>query len=102
MNALYRNEVALAGAFIGAGFGFVWAADKAAFSAGGPFLSRLGRFALGVALAAAVYFLPKLIAPVEGEALFSLVRFVRYAFLGAWISLGAPWLFLRLKLASAP
>jgi hypothetical protein len=101
MNALYRGDVSLAGAFIGAGFGFVWAAERAAFSAGGRFWPRAGRYAAGLALTVAIYILPKIVAPSEGEALYALVRFFRYAVLGAWISLGAPWLFMRLRLASA-
>jgi hypothetical protein len=29
-----------------------------------------------------------------------ITRFIRYAFMGLWSGLGAPWLFLRLKLAN--
>ena len=37
--------------------------------------------------------------PGEGEALYTPLRFLRYGLLGLWISLGAPWLFTRIRLA---
>jgi hypothetical protein len=40
-----------------------------------------------------------LIAP-DAEALLPFIlRFVRYTLVGAWVAGGAPWAFLRLKLA---
>jgi membrane-associated phospholipid phosphatase len=99
MNLIYRGDVSMAGAFLGAGFGFIWASGGAAHSISGSFPQRLGRVLLGLVITVAVYLLPKLIAPREGEALYDMVRFLRYALVGAWVAYGAPWLFLRLKLA---
>jgi uncharacterized membrane protein YGL010W len=40
-----------------------------------------------------------LIAP-DGEALLPFIlRYIRYTLVGAWVSAGAPWIFVRLKLA---
>ena len=48
-----------------------------------------------------VYALPKLLlASVEAEGL-PLLRFLRYALLGAWVAAGAPWLFLKMGLAES-
>ncbi|MEI6875872.1 MAG: phosphatase PAP2 family protein [Spirochaetota bacterium] len=101
MNLLFRSDVSLAGAFLGAGFGFAWASESVSISTAGSFASRLARLLLGLAITLVVYIVPKLFAPTEGQALYDLVRFMRYAFIGAWVSFGAPWLFVKLRLAKA-
>jgi hypothetical protein len=68
------------------------------FDAGGLIWKRAVRFLLGVAVVAAIYFGLRLVFPGEGESLYAVLRFVRYGLVGLWISLGAPWLFLRLGL----
>ena len=40
----------------------------------------------------------KMIFPAESSAVYLVFRFVRYALLGAWVTLGAPWLFAVLHL----
>jgi hypothetical protein len=102
MNVLYSQDVSLAAAFLGAGFGFVWAVKAAPFSSGGSLGQRLGRVILGLALTVIVYIGPKYIAPPEGDAIYNLVRFFRYALVGFCISLAAPWIFLKLGLAGSP
>jgi hypothetical protein len=99
MNVLYRADVTMAGTFLGAGFGFVGTSVGARFSARGNLVKRGARVLVGLAITGAVYILPKLVAPGEGEAFYDLVRFVRYALVGAWVAFGAPWLFLKVKLA---
>ena len=47
------------------------------------------------------YFGLKVVFPGEGEPLYVAMRVVRYALVGLWAVLGAPWLFLRLRLASS-
>jgi membrane-associated phospholipid phosphatase len=73
------------------------------FSADGPLWKRILRFPLGFAGVALFYFsldvLFKMLAG-SGETLVPyLLRYVRYALIGGWVSLGAPWLFRKLKLA---
>jgi len=102
MNALYRGDVSLAGAFLGAGFGFVWASESARFSEGGGAGMRALRIFLGLAVTVLVYGLPKLVAPKAGEVFYDLVRFMTMGFVGLWVSYGAPWVFLRLRLAERP
>jgi membrane-associated phospholipid phosphatase len=69
------------------------------FDAGGLIWKRAIRFLLGVVVVAAIYFGLRLVFPGEGESLYATFRFIRYGLVGLWISLGAPWLFLRLNLA---
>ncbi len=56
------------------------------------------RLLLGLAVLALIYVGGKLLSPDQVAELYALVRFLRYAIVGAWVSLGAPWLFSRLKL----
>ncbi|MEI6384987.1 MAG: phosphatase PAP2 family protein [Spirochaetota bacterium] len=100
MNVLYSQDVSLAAAFLGAGFGFVWAGKAAPFSSGGTTSQRLGRVILGLALTVIAYIGPRYIAPPEGDAIYNLVRFFRYALVGVCVSLAAPWIFLKLGLAT--
>lgn len=99
MNALLPEDTSLSGVFLGAGLGFVLARERVSHEAGGPAGRRALRFLVGIAGAALIYLLPKLLAPGEGSSLYALVRFVRYGLVGLWIAAGAPWLFLALKLA---
>ncbi len=63
------------------------------------FWQRLGRYLLGLAITGALYLALKSLFPGEESALYLPFRFLRYAILGLWVSLGAPWLFRRCRLA---
>jgi Membrane-associated phospholipid phosphatase len=99
MNVLYIQDVSLAGIFFGFAGAYVYARGDARFSVSGPFAKRALRFLVGIVTVAAVYALPKLLlAHVEAGGP-PLLRFLRYALLGAWVGVGAPWLFVKLHLA---
>jgi undecaprenyl-diphosphatase len=67
------------------------------FCAGGGPLSRILRFIPGFVVLIGIWMgLRIAFAGVEPVALF---RIVRYALVGLWCALGAPWLFVRLRLA---
>jgi membrane-associated phospholipid phosphatase len=83
--------------------GLAWFNSQGGFSADGPAWKRIVRFLLGLVGVIVFYLgldiLFGLIAP-DAEALLPyILRFVRYAIIGFWVSAGAPWLFVRLKLA---
>lgn len=59
--------------------------------------AKILRYLVGMAVLALVYFGLKAVFPDSGE-LYSLFRFARYGLAGLWVSLGAPLLFLKLKL----
>ncbi len=102
MNALLPHDTSLSGVFFGTALGAAFNADKVGFDARkGSIGSKLARLGLGMAGLLAIYFGGKLASPGEDEALYSLVRFMRYGFVGAWVSLGAPWLFVKLRLGEA-
>ena len=91
--------VQITGAFAGIAVGVALGVRYMDFDAGGQFWKRAVRFLLGVAVVAAIFFGLRIIFPGEGESLYAILRFVRYGLVGLWISLGAPWLFLRVGLA---
>lgn len=93
--------VQVTGALAGIAVGVVLTMRYLNFDAGGLIWKRAVRFLLGVAVVAAIFFGLRFIFPAEGETLYAIFRFVRYGLVGLWISLGAPWLFLRLGLAEA-
>ncbi len=87
------------GAMLGGGVGLVWLVRTVPFRTAGPLWQRVVRFLVGVVVLFVIYFGLKAIFPAEGEPLYLSFSIVRYALLGLWMSLGAPWLFLRLRLA---
>lgn len=100
MNALNPEETGLPGALFGMVAGAVLASSQARFdAASGNFKAKALRLVLGTAGAGVVYFGLKAAFPGTGSANYALFRFLRYGILGAWVSLGAPWVFLRLSLA---
>jgi len=98
---IYPSDEALSamGVFMGAGVGIVLTGQWVPFSAAGPFWQRAVRLLLGAVIVLGLRFGLKAVFPDEGEALYALMRFVRYALVGLWAGLGAPWMFLKLKLA---
>ena len=93
--------VQVTGAFAGIAVGVALAIRYLDFDAGGPIWKRTVRFVLGVAVVAGIVFGLRLVFPGREDSSYVVLRFIRYGLAGAWISLGAPWLFLRLGLAEA-
>ena len=60
---------------------------------------RAIRYALGLAVAGALYAGLKAAFPGAESESYRLFRFVRYGLVGLWVSAGAPYVFLRLRLA---
>jgi hypothetical protein len=97
MNLLTNNDGAISGAFFGLAGGAIYADKTAPFSVAGGFWKRLLRFLFGMLTVAIVYAAPKLLLAELGSV--TLLRFLRYALLGSWVVVGAPWLFLKMGLA---
>jgi membrane-associated phospholipid phosphatase len=111
-------ETNLAGMFLGLCAGCSLTRKHICFEAASPLKGKkpgpailLARYCLGLAGAAAIYFILKSLLPGEGSIFaalpgwdasspyYALGRFLRYGALGLWASAGAPWIFIRLKLA---
>lgn len=79
--------------------GAVWLNRKGGFDAGGVWWRRLVRFLVGVAGVLVLWAGLGKIFPDTANLLGFTLRYVRYALTGAWISVGAPWIFLKLGFA---
>lgn len=100
MNALNMDDTSMPGAFFGTALGIVSMSSRLGFDASsGSIAKKIGRFLLGLLVLVVIYAGGKLVFPGEGDSLYALFRFFRYGLMGFWISFGAPWLFLRMKLA---
>ncbi len=91
----------VAGTWWGMATGYAWFTRRFGhFNAGGAWEKRGLRFSLGLVVLVVLYAGLSALLPRSSDALGYTLRFIRYAVLGGWVSAGAPWLFLRLKLAS--
>ena len=86
---------------VGLGVGFIVVGRWVPYSASGPLWQRAVRFLLGLVVLLAFRYGLKAIFPAEGEPLYFAFRAVRYAVMGLWGGLGAPWMFIKLRLASS-
>ena len=97
------GAITTGGTLFGLLAGLAWFNRQGGFSTDGPIWKRILRFVLG-AVGILVFYagldvLFGLITPDADALLPYLLRFIRYTLVGAWVSAGAPWTFVRLKLA---
>ena len=82
---------------VGMGVGLVLERHWVRFETAGPVLHRALRLLIGLVVLVGLWAgLKSLFAGVDPALVF---RFVRYAVIGLWGALGAPWLFVRVKIA---
>lgn len=93
----------LSGAFFGAAAGWFMMKTNAPFSAKGPIGQKALRYLLGmVGLVVVLYGLDIAFDALNvGEATAYFLRYLRYGLTTFWAMFGAPWFFLKTKLASA-
>ena len=98
MNGIITSAATLFGLAAGA----AWIRQMGGFQASGPFEKRVLRYIVGILGVAIFWFGLGAVFP-HGEALLPyILRYVRYALTGAWLTGGAPWLFFRFNLARSP
>lgn len=100
MNFLMPTDTSLGGAFFGASVGFALTSKFLRFDASGTFAVKSQRYLLGIACTLAIYLGPKILLGDDLAGQESLIRFLCYGLVGLWSAFGAPWLFIKLKLAS--
>lgn len=94
-----EGGLSVAGTLFGLLAGAAWLARLGWFQEKGPWWKLVLRYLLGVAGVLAIRYGLKFIFP-EGETLLAyFLRYVRYTLIGFWMTGGAPWAFLKLKLA---
>jgi len=97
----YESVVTAVASLLGFGIGMVLESSRVRFRADGPIWQRVARFLLGIVVAVGIWAGLRAIFPAEPLALALPLRFVRYLLLLLWVSYFAPWVFVRLHLASA-
>jgi membrane-associated phospholipid phosphatase len=98
---VYRNEVSaqLMGTLLGLMAGVLIELRWVRFSVNGPLWQRLLRYVVGGTILVGLWLGLKVILPDQPETTALIFRLVRYALVGAWAALGAPWLFVSVGLA---
>lgn len=93
------NSITSAGATFGLLAGLAWIHFRGGFSAAGPVKLRAARFLLGLVGLVILYYGLSKIFPSDSSVISYIWRYLRYALIGGWITAGAPFVFLWLKLA---
>ena len=93
------DTISSVAALTGIGYGLLFFSSSTGGIRPGNWLQRLFSFLVGIIGIGIFYLGLKLILPLEGQSFYQLFRFFRYLLLGIWISFGAPWLFIRMRLA---
>jgi membrane-associated phospholipid phosphatase len=88
-----------AGTLFGLLAGLAWLASRGWFQTKGPWWKLVLRYLLGVAGVLIIRYGLKFIFPDGETTLAYFFRYLRYALIGFWVTGGAPWAFIRLKLA---
>lgn len=88
-----------AGTFFGLAVGAAWITSLGGYQANGPIEKRTLRYVIGLIGILIFWMGLGAILPRGDGFIFYLLRFVRYALVGWWVAGGAPWLFIRIKLA---
>ena len=82
--------------------GLAWIEQKGGYSASGTLSQRSLRYLIGVVGLAVFYLGLKVIFPSGEDFIAYLFRYLRYSLVGFWVSGGAPFIFLKAKLANSP
>ncbi len=88
-----------AGVFFGLAVGAAWIESLGGYNAAGPTHQRAIRYMVGLIGIAVFYVGLGAIFPRGDAFIFYLLRYIRYALVGWWVSGGAPWVFKRFNLA---
>jgi membrane-associated phospholipid phosphatase len=94
-----NNAITFAAVLFGMLTGQVWMDSRGGYTAEGLLRQRILRLLPGLAVIFIISLGLRALFP-RGDALIPyLLRYLRFALIGLWISAGAPWLFIKLKLA---
>lgn len=87
------------GAMFGFLAGLAWIHAVGGFSAEGPIKLRMIRYVVGLLVVLILWYGLGAIFPRDASVLAYILRYLRYALVGCWITAGAPLVFLRFHLA---
>ena len=95
----FDHIITSSAALFGLTAGLTWLNSQGGFDTGGSLWQRVGRFLVGILGVLFFWYVLGKIFPRGTEFIHYALRYLRYALVGGWVSAGAPWLFLRMKLA---
>jgi membrane-associated phospholipid phosphatase len=95
----YEGVFTYSGSFFGLLAGFVWINSRGGFQTRGNWGQLMLRFLLGVIGVLLIRYGLKFIFPAGETVVAWIFRYLRYLLIGFWVTGGAPWAFLRLKIA---
>jgi len=96
----YHNFLTSTGAFFGLAAGWIWTVKLGGFSTKDVWWKLLLRYLVGLVGVLILYIVPSSLLADSETVISYITRYLRYALIGFWISGLAPWLFVKLKLAS--
>ena len=88
-----------AGTFFGVAVGAAWIMSLGGYQASGPVKMRVVRYVIGLIGVLILWMGLGEVFPRGDGLIFYTLRFIRYALVGWWVAGGAPWFFVRFKLA---
>lgn len=97
----YEDIVSSLAALFGFGIGILLESSRIRFMVDGPLWLRAIRYVLGMAVALGIWAGLRAVFPAEPLWLAMPFRFLRYLLLLFWVTYFAPWVFVKLRLASA-
>jgi membrane-associated phospholipid phosphatase len=96
----HEDVVSTLAGLLGFGVGMILESSRVRFRADGPIWQRVARYALGIAVALAIWGL-RAVLPADPEWVALPLRFLRYLLVLLWVTYFAPWVFVKLRLAAA-
>ncbi|NJD59950.1 MAG: hypothetical protein C3F13_08215 [Anaerolineales bacterium] len=96
----YHNVLSSPGAFFGLAAGYIWILHLGGFTTRDRWHKLVLRYIFGVLGVLILYLGLGSLFPESETFLAYALRYVRYALIGFWIAGFAPWLFIKLRLAS--
>jgi membrane-associated phospholipid phosphatase len=97
-----NNIITLAGMLFGLATGAAWIKSMGGYQASGPVWMRALRYVIGLIGILIFYMGLGAVFPRGDGFIYYLLRYIRYTLVGLWVGGGAPWLFMRFKIARRP
>lgn len=91
-----------AGTFFGLAAGAILIFERGRVDTRGLWWKRVLRFLLGLIGATVLWSGLRIVLPRDTSLLSQVLRYMRYAVAGFWITYGAPWVFIKLGLQNTP
>ncbi len=96
----YHHFLSSTGILFGITAGWIWSRNYGGFTTKGTWWQLVLRYLTGMVGLAILYLLPSSLLSEAETTISYITAYLRYALIGFWITGIAPWLFIKLKLAT--